>query len=464
MADLDYQLYEDDEQTTARVLKVGKRRYVANMAWRSIENPSQAFKEARELAKREQMNLLMLYEGFTKQAGLVDAPRNKLKLYEGAYSLAAVLANYLGESWLGVFSLDDGNYLLVAVKDGAIIPGFDLVGDPQDIRDKALSIRRANKWAEIYIPTDDTVLAQEFAEMNARAQELAALLETAKHQRSHRLVAANARFGGLLKPSTMLLLAGTMAAGAAGLYYLSFIKPDHDRFDQIRRLQSLQELNERKAQALQEVDQAQVRPTWTDKPGAYDLITNCMDHVGTLPAVLVNWPLTSIDCRVSAIAGNYERKQGQATMDQVGQVAARFAVSSVQAQRATVGLALERPAPRQDGTDILGDREWMTQWISYFQTFENSEAGKLDLTPKPHPIPPPPKATWIKLLGQDKAQVPPPWWLTYEWQMTLVGLNPKHVLSQLPLKGVVLQSATATYRPESGQLTWVLKGEVNTRP
>ncbi|MGE4531405.1 MAG: type 4b pilus protein PilO2 [Acidithiobacillus sp.] len=463
MASVDYELYEDDEQTTARVLKVGKRRYVANMAWRSIENPSQAFKEARELARREQMNLVMLYEGFTKQAGLVDAPRKKFKLFDGAYSLAAVLANYLGESWLGVFALDDGNYLLVAVKDGAIIPGFDLVGDPQEIRDKALSVRRAHKWAEIYIPEDE-VLAQEFAELNVRRQELAELLDLAKHQRSHKLVQANARLGGLLKPSTMILSVLVVAAGAAVLYYVQFIKPDHARYAQLRMMQNEQDLKVRRDQAMQEINEAQARPTWLDKPEALALIRNCMNRVGQLPTVLVNWPLQSIDCRASAIAGNYERTKGLATMDQVTRVAARYPIVNVQAQRATVGLKLTSPGPRQDGNHVLNDREWMKRWISYFQNFENSDAGKLDLTPKPHPVPPPPKASWIKLLGKEKAQVAPPWWLTYEWKMTLVGLNPEAVLQQLPLKGVVIQSASATYNSDSAQLTWVLKGEANTRP
>lgn len=464
MADLGYQVYEDDEQTSARVLKVGKRRYVANMAWRSIENPSQAFKEARELAKREQMNLVMVYEGFTKQAGLVDAPNNKFRLYEGAYSLAAVLANFLGESWLGVFSLDDGNYLLVAVKDGAIIPGFDLVGNPQQIREKALSIRRAHKWADIYVPEDDDILKQEFSELSAQGDDLAAMLEQAKHQRSHRLAHANARFGGALKPSTIFLVCLVLALGAGGVYYLQVLKPADDKFAQLRLAQNALELNAQKANALKEVGEAAIRPDWIDKPETIALLDNCLNELVRLPAHVIDWMLKSVDCRATAIVGNYERKTGGATMEQVASVIKAYSINNVQSHKAVVGFKLQAPPARQDGESVQDDIRWMRRWVSYFQAFEISKSAQLDITPRPHPKPPPPKASWVRLLGQEKAQVTPPWWLTYEWEIKLVGLDPKQVLEALPQKGVVLHSAVATYEPKESQFKWVLKGQANTRP
>src|SRR3546814_19358074 len=111
----------DQDANPARIIKVNKRRFVVGLAWRPIDKVSAAAKEARLLAKEEDMNLMLIYSGLATQAGFASVTGNEIKLYKGAYSLAAVLADRFGEpSWIGVFELDDGNYVLIAVKDGSI--------------------------------------------------------------------------------------------------------------------------------------------------------------------------------------------------------------------------------------------------------------------------------------------------------------------------------------------------------
>src|SRR3546814_18540306 len=102
------------------------------------------------------MNLMLIYSGLATQAGFASVTGNEIKLYKGAYSLAAVLADRFGEpSWIGVFELDDGNYVLIAVKDGSITPGYDVVGDIGLIRERAIELKHAFKGATVYLPADE---------------------------------------------------------------------------------------------------------------------------------------------------------------------------------------------------------------------------------------------------------------------------------------------------------------------
>lgn len=464
MSTMDYQMFDqelDQEQASGRIIRIGKRRYVANMAWRAIENPSNAAKEAREIAKSERMNLMMIYQGFVAQAGLAYAPKGQIKLYRSAYSVAAVLSSVLGESWLGVFALDDGNYLLVAVKDGAIIPGFDLVGDPQAIREKALSVRRAHKWATVYLPEDDENLNDEFSSLETTPSNLTGFLDQAKHSRIFKLEQTT---GGAIGPVTLVALCVLVAAGAGGVYYTQFLNKRPVGPSASELASRAKDLAQRKESARQEIKQATANPDWIDQPLPLQLIRNCQVVLGQLPTRLIDWPLKEIDCRATAITGVYERPAAGATMAQAVSASGQFPISGVQASKATLGFKLDRPSARDHGSTVLNDIEWMRQWVSFFQKFERSEAAQLEVQPKPHPQPPPPKATWVKLLGENEARIEPPWWLTYEWTMTLAGLDPVEIFSQLPDQGLVLRSATGAINEATGRIDWKLQGVVNTRP
>lgn len=454
---------DGDNQASARLIRVGKRRYVANMAWRAVDNPTQANKQAREMAKRERMNLMMVYEGFSAQAGLVYAPRSTFKTYSGAYSIAAVLAKSIGDSWLGVFDLDDGNYLLVAVKDGAIVPGFDLVGDPDLIRERALSIRRANAWQAVYMPEQDEDLQAEFRDQAVKSGDLASFLEQAKHTRSHRLIATNSLFGGLLTPSSLVFLVVLLVILLGAFVYFEFIKPSEQRVSNAQLQERAQALAQEKDLAREEVAKATIRPEWVSLPLGQAMMRNCEIHMEKLPAQLINWQLKSLECRATGVVGKYEREKGGATMAQVQSQIQDYPIASVLGEIATIGYRFDAPPARNHGLEVLDEQQWMSRWVSYFQSFEESEVAQLTLKHQPHPEPPPPKARWIKLLGQEEAKVPPPWWNTYTWEMRLAGLSPAQLLSDLPSKGVVLTSAQAEYDQKVSQFEWVLKGLANMR-
>ncbi|MQL48570.1 type 4b pilus protein PilO2 [Photorhabdus khanii] len=78
----------------------------------------------------------------------------------GNYSLAAALAKVVDKpNWIGAFRLSDGHYALVAVHQGAIMAGRDLIGPREEIeaklRDTVQLVEGANGvWNAIYAPKE----------------------------------------------------------------------------------------------------------------------------------------------------------------------------------------------------------------------------------------------------------------------------------------------------------------------
>ncbi|WP_387468173.1 type 4b pilus protein PilO2 [Photorhabdus sp. RM323S] len=78
----------------------------------------------------------------------------------GDYSLAAALAKVVDKpNWIGAFRLSDGHYALVAVHQGAIMAGRDLIGPRAEIeaklRDTVQLVEGANGvWNAIYAPKE----------------------------------------------------------------------------------------------------------------------------------------------------------------------------------------------------------------------------------------------------------------------------------------------------------------------
>ncbi|MGV7961724.1 type 4b pilus protein PilO2 [Photorhabdus tasmaniensis] len=78
----------------------------------------------------------------------------------GDYSLAAALAKVVDKpNWIGAFRLSDGHYALVAVHQGAIMAGRDLIGPREEIeeklRDTVQLVEGANGvWNAIYAPKE----------------------------------------------------------------------------------------------------------------------------------------------------------------------------------------------------------------------------------------------------------------------------------------------------------------------
>ena len=118
---------------TARVITVGKRRWVAGMLWRSFEEkPSRA--ELRQEGDDLRTDWATLRVGDDAiQAGFCAAV-DESKRPNRLFSLAAAVADSQRQPWLGIYKIADGLWWYIAVRDGqAILPDGDVIGGEAEI-------------------------------------------------------------------------------------------------------------------------------------------------------------------------------------------------------------------------------------------------------------------------------------------------------------------------------------------
>src|SRR5260363_373854 len=130
-----------------KVLRVNGKPFVCGLFWQPLTRPRAYMKEAREIGKRESMEFVAIRRSTIIQAGFVSKHQGALK---GMVSMAAALACLLGPSWLFVFLLDEGHYVLAAVNDRAIVPGCDRTADHAAVRAKLNEVYGLFAWEKLY--------------------------------------------------------------------------------------------------------------------------------------------------------------------------------------------------------------------------------------------------------------------------------------------------------------------------
>lgn len=140
---------------TAQILSYHGKSFVSGLQWHPLGSLTGYMKEAREYGRLHKMDIVAIRRTPNViQAGFVARSAGAMK---GMYSLAAALAGQLGQSWLAAWQVpgDEPRYALVAVIDGAVIPGYDLVGSATEIQRKVAQLEsRALTFDETYLPTE----------------------------------------------------------------------------------------------------------------------------------------------------------------------------------------------------------------------------------------------------------------------------------------------------------------------
>src|SRR5687768_9872945 len=121
------------------ITQIDKHKFVCGLFWQALSRPRELVKEAKDLARKIDSDLMVLRIDHTAaQAGFAHS-RDGIR--KGAYSLAAVIsktlavegAYYDGErqpvhNWLGAFKLGDGKWAYFAVRDASFLPNGDFAG------------------------------------------------------------------------------------------------------------------------------------------------------------------------------------------------------------------------------------------------------------------------------------------------------------------------------------------------
>ncbi|MDD2859893.1 MAG: type 4b pilus protein PilO2 [Acidiphilium sp.] len=118
--------------TTARIINVGDRQWIAGLVWRSFaDRPKLA--ELREDAKDLGAHWVAV-RGTSQviQAGFCPAVESDRP--KRIFSLAAAIAQSQEQPWLGIYQLSDDLWWYLAVRDGqAVLPDGDVVGSYETI-------------------------------------------------------------------------------------------------------------------------------------------------------------------------------------------------------------------------------------------------------------------------------------------------------------------------------------------
>lgn len=126
------------------VTQIGKYKFVCGMFWQSLSRPRELAKEAADLARKIDCDMVVLRREYsTAQAGFAQSvPGPRQVLYSLAAAVASKLArqgaNYDGENqpvhnWLAAFKLPDEKWAYFAVRDANFLPNGDFAGTREEV-------------------------------------------------------------------------------------------------------------------------------------------------------------------------------------------------------------------------------------------------------------------------------------------------------------------------------------------
>jgi hypothetical protein len=431
---------------TIRVTTINGAKFVSGLYWQPLTRPRAYMKEAREIGKQKGMDIVAIRRSETViQGGFVSKADGA---YKGMYSLAAALAGQLGDTWLGAFSLPDGQYALVGILRGGVIPGSDIIGDLETISEALRAVYGYKHGID-----DSNVYAPE--EMNFGGQSL---------EIEKLLAPGNLRKEYSLKPLTFTLtkqqvftiaaLALAVIVGTTGYWRYEVAQEKKRRDAEVMAAKiKLAEIEAMNARSRAEQTAKSIVHPWSVQPTVRDFLDDCKVQIDKLELASAGWTLESMVCDGHRFIANYKRTNNATVLDFVnfsiragyGDNPALYGEgegASVSVETKLV-LAGEEPLLLQDSV--------LKAFTSHFQSI----GVKTKITPVEITIPTPPL-----LPGQDPAQVPPapvPDWKQSQFEIN-TQLPPEFVLDGLDTTGIRLTEISNTVK--DAQLNWTIKGQI----
>ena len=255
----------------ARIVEIGKRRWLAGMSWASYETvPSRAelTKDATNLNAAwvsVRVGEEAVQGGFCKPVEGVEAP-GKL------FSLAAMVADSREQPWLGIFEIEDGLYWYIAVRDGhAIMPDGDVIGGMHDIIEARERHTGYGDWNFVEGKLD--LLEDFIAEIDAKPTRVRALLGPKKKQ---------------AKPLIAAAVAVAVAGSAGGFWYV--------KRQEAERIEAAEAMNRVRATLQAAEGQQAAKAPVAQGPNPNDWLAACRAVLYPAPLSKFGWLLTGVEC------------------------------------------------------------------------------------------------------------------------------------------------------------------------
>lgn len=425
-----------------RMVVINGRHFASGLFWQPLTKPRAYMKEARQIAKRENMDIVAIRRGTVLQAGFVAKRQGARK---GMYSLAASLAGILGNNWLGAFRIDDENYALIGVFDGAILPDCDFISSREEVFERLKqNYSLVDEWEKLYAPKD--------FEYGGEEKDIHDLLVPQKLSKEYQL--QQLKFG--LTAREWVLLGIVVVGSTALLWAYQNWKAEKLRKEQeaaalveAERQRQLDELNRR---AKAEQTAKALEHPWASMPAAGDFLAGCVDRIYAIPLSINGWVFTSANCDGKLVRVLFKR-QGTVTINDFRAGAqARYGIEpsfKTEGDEANIDLPLDLKYGGDDG--VLAMPEALARLQSHLQ--------RLDIKPKlaerKAPEPPP------LLPGQDPKTAPPPIvpdWTGFEFSFS-AHLTPAQTFTGLDGTGLRFRELVTSIG-EGGVLVWTFAGEI----
>lgn len=317
---------------TARVVKIGKRSWVAGLSWWAHEDiPSKA--ERIEDAERLNASWEALRISESIVQGGYCAPIPGVKNPSKLYSLAAMLADSRREPWLGTFKIADGLYWYIAVRDRhAILLDGDVIGSEAEILAAREHHSGYTDWN--YIDGNLADLEEMLEGIDAKPTKLKSLK------------------GGNYAP-VMMGVAAVAAVGilGGGAYWWNAKKQEEEQ----ARLAAIKQFQ---AQLAANKAPAPVEPAVPALPAPDEWLRACGDVLQPLPLSRHGWEVKQVGCDASSAVVRWEISSGATVADRPeGEVSEQG--DSIQQRIALSGV---KPRDGEDATDLveakLAARAW----------------------------------------------------------------------------------------------------------
>lgn len=428
---------------TVQVLHYHGRDFVTGLIWHPLGSLTKYMKEARDYGREHQMDIVAIrHSGSVIQAGFVARGAGAMK---GMYSLAAALAGQLGNSWLAAWAVDPEaeRYALVAVHDGAVVPGSDRVGSRDEIE------RKLNQLLARSLVFDELYLPAEFGR-GGQVLDIEALLAPANLKRDYRL--RQLTLGLSTGEATRIgLMAVLVVGGFAGWKVWQSHKQGEARAAQalIAAQQQAQLAAMSKETGKEQPLQALDHP-WAKQIAPDTFIAGCNGVIDSLPLAMAGWRFDSAQCDGALVSSVYKRTGTSSALDLLAVTAGHFAddpgffdAGNSAALKRDLQLAVagdESLAPASSALAVL---------TSHFNRQQT------ELTVRELPVTPPAPPA---LPGQPVPPAPPPPdWKHYEFQYQSL-LPPAVMLQDLAQPGLRLREIKTQLQGE--RLLWSVTGDL----
>ena len=433
--------YESDIITDINIITVNGYKMVTGLLWQPLNNPRNYMAEARSLGKKHNMDIVAVRTGRHCQAGFVSKNNGVNK---SMYSMAATLSGFLGDDWIGIFPISNTDetqekkYVFIAVAEGSIVPGCDMVGNYEDVAMKA-------QQTSIMFTDEnpmDIYASQDFEHLGIKDfYTLEEIIVSANVKKEYKLRAL--QFG--LSKEEWILVSLLSVIVVISLYILHLWyqkKQEEARQAEILHQIELEEMQKRSREEL--LKTALLHP-WAKTSTATDFINRCNYSIDQLPLSVGGWIFTDAACKPTGIEIKYSNTGVSTVNDLMSELVSQGVTAAIDDSGNTASMTLAINVPASD-EEVEPTAARLNSFFSMFQ-----ELGlPVNLQRQPEPAP-------AVQADPNQPPLPPPDWNSFHYKVDS-EIDPNIIFNHQNDNGVRVD--VFTVKLDKNRLVYGIEGNV----